>query len=216
VGPRRQDGLEIRGRAGDNPAMQVLRGFPDADRPAIAALYWEAFGAKLGRALGPRPKALAFVASVLSPDHAFCARDDDGRLLGVAGFKTAEGALVGGGLGDMARVYGWAGALWRMGALALLSRDAENARFLMDGLFVAPEARGRGVGTRLLDAIAAEARARGYREVRLDVVDENPRARALYERRGFRAVARRSTGPLRHVFGFRAATTMVLRLGAQE
>lgn len=193
--------------------MRLTHGFRDADRPAIAALYWEAFGPKLGRALGPPVKALRFIESVLSPDHAVCAWDDRGRLLGVAGFKTREGALVAGQLSDMARVYGRAGALWRLALLALLARDTENARFLMDGLFVAPEARGRGVGTRLLDAIAEEARARGYREVRLDVVEENRRARALYERLGYRAVASHRTGLLRYVFRFRSATTMVLRLG---
>ena len=79
----------------------------------------------------------------------------------------------------------------------------------MDGIFVAPEARGQGVGTGLLDAVAAEAQRRGYAEVRLDVVEGNDRARALYEREGFRAVATQSTGVLRHVFGFRSATTMV-------
>lgn len=193
--------------------MRITHGFRDADRPAIAALYWEAFGRKLGRALGPRDRALRFIARVLSPDHAVCAWDEEGRLLGVAGFKTQDGALVGGALADMARVYGRLGALWRLGLLALLSRDTENARFLMDGLFVAPEARGRGVGTRLLAAIAEEARLRGYREVRLDVVEENARARALYERLGYRPVARHSTGLLRFVFRFRAATTMVLRVG---
>jgi ribosomal protein S18 acetylase RimI-like enzyme len=150
---------------------------------------------------------------VLSPDHAVCAWDDRGRLLGVAGFKTQQGALIGGTLRDMACIYGRAGALWRLALLALLSRDTENARFLMDGLFVAPHARGQGVGTRLLEAIAEEARARGYREVRLDVVEENLRARALYERLGYRPVARHSTGLLRYVFRFRAATTMVLEVG---
>ena len=193
--------------------MRIVHGFPPTLRPAVAALYWEAFGGKLGRALGPRGKALRFLEGVLSPDHAVCALDGDGALLGVAGFKTRDGALVGGDLRDMARVYGPVGALWRMGLLALLSRDTENARFLMDGLFVAAHARGQGVGTALLDAIAHEARARGFREVRLDVVDANPRARALYERHGYRAVATHSTGPLRWVFGFRAATTMVLRVG---
>lgn len=193
--------------------MRLTRGFPDATRPAVAALYWEAFGQKLGRAMGPPGKALRFIESVLSTDHAVCAWDAEGRLLGVAGFKTPDGALVGGRFRDMAAVYGRPGALWRLGLLAALSRDTENARFLMDGLFVAPQARGRGVGTALLAAIAQEARARGYREVRLDVVEENTRARALYERLGYRAVARHSTGPLRWVFRFRAATVMVLRVG---
>ena len=82
----------------------------------------------------------------------------------------------------------------------------------MDGIFVEPAARGRGVGTLLLQAIANEAAQRGYAEVRLDVIDTNDRARALYERRGFRPVKTNSTGLLRHVFGFRSATTMVLRV----
>jgi ribosomal protein S18 acetylase RimI-like enzyme len=192
--------------------MRITQGFREADRPAIAALYWEAFGEKLGRALGPRGRALHFIEGVLSPDHAVCAWDEDGHLLGVAGFKTPDGSLVGGDFRDMATVYGRWGAVWRLGLLALLARDTENARFLMDGLVVAPEARSRGIGSRLLDAIADEARSRGFREVRLDVVEENARARALYERRGFRPIAHHSTGLLRYVFRFRAATTMVLRL----
>jgi ribosomal protein S18 acetylase RimI-like enzyme len=191
--------------------MEITCGFAEAERPAIAALYWEAFGAKLGLALGPRPKALAFLAAALDPTHALVARQG-GRILGVAGFRTPRGALVGGGWAELARVYGAAGALWRMTLLALLARDTDDDRFLLDGLFVAPEARGRGIGTALLGAFAAEARARGYRELRLDVVDDNVRARSLYEREGFRAVARRHMGPLALVFRFRAATVMVLEL----
>jgi ribosomal protein S18 acetylase RimI-like enzyme len=189
--------------------MNIARGFTDAERPAIAALYWEAFGAKLGRTLGPRRRALQFLERALLPSHAICARDAGGRLLGVAGFKTLDGALVDGGLGLMAQVYGWPGAAWRVLLLAALARDTENRRFLMDGIFVAPQARGQGVGTRLLDAVAQEARARGYAELRLDVIDSNTRARALYERRGFRAVGVQRMGWLGHVFGFSSATTMV-------
>jgi GNAT superfamily N-acetyltransferase len=192
--------------------MRIEKGFADADRPVIAALYWEAFGSKLGPVMGPRHKALAFFEATLCPDHALCARDSDGTLVGVAGFRTAEGALVGGGFAAMARVYGLIGAAWRSVLLSALSRDTENVRFLMDGLFVAPSARGRGVGSCLLEAIAREAATRGYAEVRLDVIDINIRARALYERRGFEAVGRQSTGLLRLVFGFRSATTMVRRL----
>jgi GNAT superfamily N-acetyltransferase len=189
--------------------MIISLGFSDADRPAVAALYWEAFGQKLGRTMGPRERALDFFEAVLNPDHAICAYDDDGSLLGVVGFKTAQGALIGAEFRDMARVYGYLGASWRSALLAALERDSENTCFLMDGLFVASHARGRGVGTRLLDAIAQEAAARGYREVRLDVVDDNSRARALYEREGFRAVKSQDIGILRYVFRFRSATTMV-------
>ncbi len=192
--------------------MKITPGFPEAERPVVAALYWEAFGGKLGRAMGPRDRALAFFEATLSPDHALCALDEDGRIIGVVGFKTPRGALVGGGYRDMARVYGWAGAAWRMAVLSALSRDTDNRRFLMDGIFVEPSMRGQGVGTALLRAFAREAVARGYREARLDVIEGNDRARALYEREGYLPIRTQSTGLLRHVFGFRSATTMVRRL----
>ncbi|MGR3465754.1 GNAT family N-acetyltransferase [Limimaricola sp.] len=193
--------------------MKIGPGFAAAERPRIAALYWDAFGPKLGRVLGPRPRALRFIETALDPAHALCAREADGTLLGVAGFKTAHGALVSGGLRGMRAAYGGAGAAWRAGLLALLETDVDNHRFLVDGIFVAPEARGHGVGSRLIEALAQEARARGYAEIRLEVIDENPRARALYERRGFVAAGHRPLGPLRMIFGFRAATTMIRRLG---
>lgn len=193
--------------------MKVEQGFDDHERARIAGLYWEAFGSKLGRVLGPRPRALRFIAETLDPAHALCARAADGGLLGVAGFKTAHGALVLGGVAALRSAYGPAGAMWRSGLLSLLQSDVDNDRFLVDGIFVAPEARGHGVGSRLIEALAQQARLRGHREIRLEVVDDNIRARALYERRGFIATGRRPAGPLRLVFGFRATTTMIRHLG---
>ncbi|HEV8035281.1 GNAT family N-acetyltransferase [Yoonia sp.] len=189
--------------------MKITVGIPEKDREEAAALYWDAFGEKLGFTMGPKYQALMFVRAVLRPDHGICAHDDDGQLLGIAGFKTAQGALVGGDFSDLRKVYGWVSAAIRCSLLSLLERDTENERFLMDGLFVAPEARGRGVGTALLDAIVDEARRRGFDQVRLDVVDTNPRAKALYRHVGFKEVKTVRIGLLKHIFGFSAATTMV-------
>lgn len=196
-----------------HPPPQVSIGLADAERAEVAALYWGAFGGKLGRVMGPEPRALAFIEEVLDPTHALVARDALGTILGVAGFKTYEGAFVGGGLSEMARHYGRLGSLWRLAILSLLEREVENHRFLMDGIIVAPHARGRGVGTALLDAIAREALKRGHREVRLDVIDSNPRARALYEREGFVPGGEHRLGLLRHAFGFETSTTMIRRVG---
>lgn len=192
--------------------MNISPGIPKSDIPLAAALYWEAFGPKLKVPLGPKPRGLAFVIRVIDPSHAISAHAADGTLLGVAGFKTAQGALVGGSFDDLRAIYGLFGATWRSGLLRLLERDTENARFLMDGIFVTAGARGKGIGTALLDAITHEACHRGYTEVRLDVIDQNHRARALYEREGFTAIGTTNLGLLRHIFGFTAATTMVRKV----
>ena len=170
--------------------MKIILGIPTANRAEAAALYWEAFGQKLGFVLGPKHRALQFITSVLRTDHGICAVDDDGHLLGVVGFKTSKGALVNGSFKDLQSAYGWVGATIRLAMLASLERN-------------------QGVGTALLDAISAEARRRGYAQVRLDVIDSNPRARALYLKEGFKELGTSKLGVLRFAFNFRAATTMV-------
>ena len=189
--------------------IHIRFGLPEDHRAEAAALYWQAFGSKLGRVLGPEPMALRFLQRVMRADHCLTAMDDDGRLLGLAGLKTPAASFAGGSLADLRSVYGLVGGFWRGFLLQLLGREVDNQRFLLDGLCVSDQARGQGVGTALLEAVVAEARQRGYRAVRLDVVDTNPRARALYERRGFVLDRTAGIGPLRLVFGFRAAHTMV-------
>ena len=196
--------------------LSVSRGFTQEERAQVARLYWGAFGAKLGKALGPQARALRFFEQVLSPDFALVARDEAGVLLGVAGFKTNEGGLVAGSFADIRREYGLWGGLWRGVLLSVLERDLEPGVFQMDGIFVAELARGQGVGTLLLRAIAAEPRERGARCVRLDVIDNNPRAQALYEREGFEPRQREATGPFRWVFGFASALRMEKPISAPD
>lgn len=187
-------------------------GFSETERGTIAALYWQAFGQKLGRVLGSAERAYAFFAPILNSDFAISARTSDGALLGLAGFKTAQGAMVNGSLGDLCQGYGWFGGAWRALILSVLERKLEPATLLMDGIFVADNARGQGVGTALLRAIKDHARAQGMERVRLDVIDTNPRARQLYVREGFEAAQTEYLGPLRHIFGFSSSTTMVFHV----
>jgi ribosomal protein S18 acetylase RimI-like enzyme len=189
--------------------LRILHGLPPDLRGDAARLYWQAFGPKLGRVMGPDHRALAYLDATIMPDHAMVALSDDGALIGIAGFKTARGTFAGGGFGDLRRCYGLPGAMWRGAALWCLSREVDNNRFLFDGIVVDRGARGRGVGTRLIESVAELAAAQGYRELRLEVIDTNIRARALYERLGFRAAGVHRMGPLRHLFGFDAAVTMV-------
>ena len=196
--------------------LTISIGFSDAERPQVARLYWQAFGQKLGKVMGPEARALAFFESTLNSEYALVARGADGRLLGLAGFKTAEGGLTDATLTQMARIYGWFGALWRAVVLSALERKVQPGVFQMDGILVDAAARGQGVGTALLEAVADEAAARGLNEVQLDVIDTNPRARALYERVGFREIFSEETGPLRHVFGFASAARMTRDVSGRD
>jgi GNAT superfamily N-acetyltransferase len=64
--------------------------------------------------------------------------------------------------------------------------DPDDPRPVLVGMFVAPGARERGVGTALVEAVVAWARARRAGGVSLRVAATNSPAIALYEKCGFR------------------------------
>ena len=184
-------------------------GLPEPLRADAARLYWQAFGGKLGLVMGPEPRAMRFLTRVIRADQEIVALGPQGQLLGIAGFKTAQGGFASGRAEDLRAIYGTIGAWWRKTVLGWLSDKVDNDRFLLDGLCVDGPAQGQGLGTALLDAVSAEAGLRGYAALRLDVVDRNTRAIALYRRLGFTVTGRQNLGLLRLVFGFSSALTMV-------
>ncbi|MGI5166384.1 GNAT family N-acetyltransferase [Spirillospora sp. CA-253888] len=193
--------------AEDTGRITIRRSLPAGAERRAAELYWEAFGRKLGAALNPPEKAVPFIAAHLNADRAVCALMD-GRLVGLAGYQVGGRSFTGGTVTDVLREYGWIGGLWRVPLLALFERQVASGQLVMDGIAVDGEARGRGLGSLLLEEIAAVAAEHGRREIRLDVIDVNTRARALYERRGFTAVRTVRTPYLRRLMGFGAVTTM--------
>ena len=56
---------------------------------------------------------------------------------------------------------------------------------LLDELYVAPDRRGRGIGTRLLKAAEQECVSRGGRLLEINVDGEDTGARRFYERHGY-------------------------------
>lgn len=65
----------------------------------------------------------------------------------------------------------------------------------LSALWVAPEARGQGVGRSLIESVVGWARARRYRTLRLYVADSNADAISLYRRAGFTPTGRMTAFP---------------------
>jgi ribosomal protein S18 acetylase RimI-like enzyme len=78
-----------------------------------------------------------------------------------------------------------AGALVGIGAVRREPQRRARHRAGVFGMYVAPEARGRGVGRALLRALADHARAQGVERLELGVEADNAAARALYLAFGF-------------------------------
>ncbi|MFD5408794.1 GNAT family N-acetyltransferase [Streptomyces nojiriensis] len=196
-------------------SVEVRRGLPEGAAARVAELYWEAFGGKLGLALGPAEAGRRFIAGHLHEDRAVTALSGDGRVVGVAGYQLAGRGLVGGDAAAVMAQYGRVRGLYRVVLLALLERTPARGELVMDGIAVDPAERSRGIGGSLLREIEAIAVEQRCRRIRLDVVAENPRARELYEKHGFRAVRVQRTPWLRDVLGFGGVTTMHKEVAAR-
>ncbi|MEG8279922.1 GNAT family N-acetyltransferase [Streptomyces sp. AHA2] len=208
--PRNPQGRTTEGLpAGDRPprAVTCRRGVPEGTESEVAALYWEAFGRKLGPALNPPETGRAFIAAHLNHDRGVTALAD-GKVIGVAGYRLGGRALTGGDVPDVLSTYGLFGGLPRLAVLALFERTPQKEELVMDGIAVDAHHRGGGIGSLLLKQVATVAAENGCRRIRLDVIDTNPRARALYERHGFVARHTEQTPYLRRLMGFGAVTTM--------
>ena len=84
--------------------------------------------------------------------------------------------------------------------IAALERKSERA-WLLDLLYVRPQARGRGLGTELLRASADHVRSQGGELLALEVLESNGGARRLYDRLGFRTIERVLAAPVTGLVG---------------
>jgi len=187
--------------------ITIQHGIPTTHIEQAANLYYTAFYTKLQPIFRNDTNGKTVLQRSINGDYAFAAIHQ-GALVGLAGYKTANGQLLDIQPNVMRDVFGFVGGWTRLLALAILSRELEAETLLMDGIMVDESMRGKGIGSRLLDAIMTYACAQNYQHVRLDVVDTNPRARQLYERKGFIAQKSEHYRWLKPIFGFSGTTTM--------
>jgi ribosomal protein S18 acetylase RimI-like enzyme len=192
--------------ASEQRPISVRHGLHERERQLAAQIYFDAFQRKLSPLIGPPATALPILARSLDLALALAAIRDD-TLLGLVGLHHAQGQLLHWRWATLRAAFGWPQATLRYGLALLFTRTPRPGELLLDGIAVAPAARGQGVGSLLLAAAADFGRQHGYRAICLDVIDTNPAARRLYERIGFVPIVTRRY-PFMQPFGFRAVTTM--------
>ncbi len=192
--------------------ITVSRGIPPEQREQTAQLYDIAFGEKLALAIPNACDRVQLLSKSMLLEYSFGAFHGT-KLIGIAGFSTAQGALTGGiDYRGLLSELGWMKGNRAAVVFSLYERKAQAGELLMDGIVVDPEYRGKGVGSQLFSALMDFANSEKYSTIRLDVIDTNPGARRLYERLGFREEKTEEFEFLRGLLGFGASTTMTLKL----
>ncbi|MEU4562714.1 GNAT family N-acetyltransferase [Actinoplanes sp. NPDC023936] len=182
-------------------------GFTESERARVGELYWAAFRAKLRIAFRDDAAGAGQVTAALRPDRTLVARVG-GEVAGMCGFHHGGHGAVDLSWARLRTGLGTVAAAWAALALAPLERRELDGVLVLDGICVAAEHRGRGIGSALLDAATELGARHGDQWVQLSVVDTNPRAEALYRRVGFETAGHGSIGALRHLYGFDRYRTM--------
>jgi ribosomal protein S18 acetylase RimI-like enzyme len=214
--------LDVSEAIGD-AAIDYRVGIPEAHREAAAALYLAVFARLLRPVLGRRDAVgLGLLAPALDLERAIAAiarrddRDGDGEepepgeLVGICGLHFGGRHLVALEVRPLLRAFGLVGGVRRILVGGLLDRRPRRGELVIDGIAVAPQARGVGIGRGLLGALDrfAAASPRDFSGIVLDVASDNQAALRLYDRAGYLEIERRAPRLVRAVYGIPGIVTM--------
>ncbi|OMG00477.1 GNAT family N-acetyltransferase [Paenibacillus sp. FSL R7-0337] len=171
--------------------VEIVDRLDEEQKREVARLYYQAFTLKFSGIwiFSRKEQDIVDVLSrCLHYDKALYAVYE-GRVVGFAGLETGVGFFMTLNYRSLRQTFGLLGGAWRYaayGIFRLLHGNTPSNAVHIDPLVVSEQARGLGVGTRLLEAVFAWSREADRSKVLLEVVDTNPLAKKLYERVGFR------------------------------
>ncbi len=187
-------------------------GLPEQFRSDAADLYDEAFGKKFSVAERCDENRLLLLNNCLMLKYAIVAMSGN-KLIGIAGIHIPSGSLTGGiTYRKLLSQLGFIKGNWAALIFSIYERKPTPGELIIDGIAVQAEARGKGIGSRLLEEISNYAKKHEFNRIRLDVININPKAKKLYRKKGFKIVKIEYFPYLRWLLGFSGYTTMELNL----
>ena len=185
--------------------VRIVTELPAGQRARAAEIYYREFRQKYdGLLLIPRSdeQALRILTASMDCSMGVYAFDDRGELLGLVGLGCRGRGFISYSWRLLVREFGLPGAIRRKVIKFFEAPGLRDDQVRVEGVVVAKEAQGRGIGTALMNAVSEWARRHDYTSVRLEVINTNPRARSLYQRLGFVDTKRAYYGPLSRPAGF--------------
>ena len=152
------------------------------------SIFYEAFADKFHIGFSNEDQVRRLFHDSINPDNCIVALQGD-ELLCILTHQTSRGEFFQLRLGALfGRFWPWR-ALRMLLNLLLLNESAKPDEFIVSTISVSSDARGLGVGTRLMNAAEDLAKESGKNLMSLGVIGKNEAARRLYERLGYRVTA---------------------------
>jgi predicted N-acetyltransferase YhbS len=186
--------------------LQIHQGLHPAQLQRAAQLYFETFRQQINPILGAESRAIAFLRQAINPQSALTARYD-GIMVGLAGLRFDGQQFLQLQLPLFIRHFGWLLGRIRFRQATLFERPLPAGQLALDSLTVAPDMRGQGVGTGLLNAVVEFASRKGFEAVCIQVPNTAPAFYRLCRRLGFNYTETQNW-PALSSFGITTFTTL--------
>jgi ribosomal protein S18 acetylase RimI-like enzyme len=166
--------------------IEITNSIHEKHRISAGKIYYEAFRRKLQPLVGKPAETRQTLTAGFNLDMAIGALAD-GELLGLAGLHSAAGIFSRVRMSDCSKQLGPLRGFYAWAVLNLFGAGAKcpPGHLRIAAIAVDEKARGKGLGSLMLESIFAKAHREGFKAVRLEVVDTNPRAKKLYQNLGF-------------------------------
>jgi len=177
----------------------------------VVRIFYDAFERKITAFIKSKEKAISIYEKSLNTDRIILAVEDK-KITGMAGLHYDDRNFTDIKYGMLKRYYSPLKSFFMYWGLRLMTPKIKEGTVRIDSLAVDKSYRGKGIGTKLIEAVIEFARQNGYSQVLLEVVDTNPKAKVLYERMGFKVKKKVNFYFLIRSAGFSSEYIMVYKI----